>query len=74
MSYAIETASPLDRFLRLDEVLKHVPVCRSTLYNMINAGSFPKPIKLSKRLSVWRDSAVTAWMESLTNGQEQITD
>jgi prophage regulatory protein len=43
-----------DRLLRLGQVLSLFPVSRSTWYQGIATGRFPKPIKLSQRISAWR--------------------
>jgi prophage regulatory protein len=40
--------------LRLGQVLSLFPVSRSTWYQGIATGRFPKPIKLSQRISAWR--------------------
>src|SRR6476660_4840848 len=39
------------RVLRLKEVMKICGLARSSLYEMVNAGSFPQPIKLGGRAS-----------------------
>lgn len=49
---------------RAKDVLKFVPVCRSTLWNMVKDGKFPKPIKLSGKITAWRNADVLAWLEA----------
>ncbi len=39
-------------------------VKRSTLYDWLKAGTFPKPVALGGRLVGWRESDVTAWLDS----------
>lgn len=41
-----------------------VPVSSATLWRMVKAGSFPKPVKLSERCTAWRVEDVHAWMAS----------
>jgi len=45
-------------FIRLREVLKIIPVSKSTWYRGIQAGIYPKPVKLSKRVSAWKVSEI----------------
>lgn len=47
-------ASDADGFLRIKDVLRLVPVDRSTLWGWVKAGRFPSPIKLSPKCTVWR--------------------
>lgn len=61
--------SPGD-LLRLPEVLKRVPVARSTLWSWIREGRFPKPIKLGPMTRAWRASDVAAWMEQAGRDSE----
>ena len=39
-----------------------LPFSAPTLWRMAAAGTFPKPIKLSARVTCWRVSEVRAWM------------
>ncbi len=45
---------PETGFLRLPEVLKFIPVSKSTFWAGIKTGRFPKPQKISPRITVWR--------------------
>lgn len=55
---------PLCGFLRQAQVLALVPVSKSTLWRRVQAGSFPAPLKLSERVTVWRAEDVQAWMQA----------
>lgn len=52
------------RYLRLPEVVSLVGLSRSMLYQLIAAGRFPSPVRLSAHSSGWRSDAVRAWMDS----------
>ena len=41
-----------------------LPFSAPTLWRMVNAGKFPKPIKLSARITGWRVSEVRAWLSN----------
>lgn len=43
------------RFLRLPEVLKRIPVSKSTWWAGIRKGIYPRQIKLSERTSAWSE-------------------
>ena len=53
-----------DRIVRLREVAEIVGLARSTIYLRIKEGSFPKPISLGKRSVGWKESQITAWLDS----------
>jgi predicted DNA-binding transcriptional regulator AlpA len=39
-----------------------LPFSAATLWRNVAAGKFPKPVKLSQRVTCWRVSEVRAWM------------
>lgn len=41
-----------------------LPFSAPTLWRMVAAGTFPKPIKLSERVTAWNVGAVRAWMNA----------
>ena len=45
---------PETGFVRLDTILKLIPVGRTTWWNGVKSGRFPKPIKLGPRTTAWR--------------------
>src|SRR3546814_17420817 len=53
-----------DRILRLNTVLDRTGLSRSTLYRKVQAGTFPKQIRIAERCAGWRESAVNAWMRN----------
>lgn len=62
------------RFMRLSEILGDpstvpplvpiVPVCRSAWLAGVKSGIYPKPIKLSPRVVVWRASDIAELLNS----------
>jgi prophage regulatory protein len=52
----------LDGFLRLRTVLAITGLSRSTLYRRIQAGTFPRQVRIAERCVGWRQSAVDAWL------------
>lgn len=39
-----------------------LPFSAPTLWRMVKAGTFPKPTKLSERVTAWNVGAVRAWL------------
>jgi prophage regulatory protein len=49
------------RFIRLKEMLAICGKSRSSVYDAIKKGDFPKPVKLQGRSSAWIKSEVEQW-------------
>jgi len=57
------TMLPPTGFLRQPQVLGLVPISKSTLWRRVHAGTFPEPVKLSDRVTVWRVEDVRQWID-----------
>jgi len=55
-------ALPVSGFVRQWQVLRHIPFSKSTLWRRIQAKTFPQPIKLSERVTVWRAEQIRDWI------------
>ena len=53
--------------MRMPEVLRMVGLSRSTLWNMIHDGRFPRQIRLGPKSIGWRDTEVFVWIEEKLN-------
>lgn len=51
------------QLLRISDVSKKTTLAKSTLWLKIAQGQFPKPIKLSPAISVWKQSDIDAWID-----------
>lgn len=49
---------------RKKKVCERTTLPPSTLYELIAAGEFPRPVKISARSVAWRESEVDEWIES----------
>ena len=47
---------------RLPDVLNRVGYSRSTIYQLMAEGKFPKPINLGARAVAWLESDIDAWI------------
>jgi prophage regulatory protein len=50
------------RLLRLPEVRTRTGLSRSSVYRLVAAGTFPKPVKVSTATTTWIESEVDAWI------------
>lgn len=50
--------------LRLPAVKNRTGLSRSKIYELLESGSFPKPVKLSGRLNAWSDHEIDAWIKA----------
>lgn len=55
------------KLLRISDVANKTTLAKSTLWLKVARGQFPKPIKLSPAISVWKESDVDEWIESFCN-------
>jgi|SaaInlStandDraft_1057018.scaffolds.fasta_scaffold885033_1 prophage regulatory protein len=65
------TNLPQMKILKLKEVLELISISKSTLYNEINEGRFPEPIKLSRRSVGWLIEDVYNWRDKKKESQAQ---
>ena len=61
-------ALPETGFLRQPQVLAFVPISKSTLWRRIQARTFPEPLKLSQRVTVWRAEDIRRWIAQQSLG------
>ena len=54
----------LENVLRRDEVEKTTGLSRSTIYELMRRGEFPRPIKLSARAVGWLSSDIDGWLRT----------
>lgn len=59
-----ETKTRSVRFLRLQEVLRICGKSRSSIYDAISKGEFPRPVKIGANSSGWIDAEIEAWIRS----------
>ena len=57
-------------YLRLPQVLAAFPVSKSTWWNGIREGRYPKPVKLSANTTAWRVEDIRALIERVADEQK----
>lgn len=58
---------PETGFLRLPAILQIFPIGKSTWWQGVKDGRFPKPIKLGKRTTAWRVEDIKELIENCSN-------
>jgi predicted DNA-binding transcriptional regulator AlpA len=54
-----------DSFIRQKILLRdYVPFSAATLWRLVSAGKFPKPIRLANQIIAWRASDVREWSKN----------
>lgn len=56
----------LDRLIRVQEVIQLTGRCRTSIYEDMKCGRFPKSVKLGPRSVAWRLSSVQSWLDGLS--------
>ncbi len=53
------------RLIRIKEVMNKVGIARSTVWYLVKKGEFPRPRKVSPRVTVWVESEIDEFIEKL---------
>jgi prophage regulatory protein len=71
ITHSVFDALPDSAFIRESQLVRSpkrpetpapLPFSAPTLWRKVKAGTFPKPIKLSERVTAWNVGTVRAWM------------
>lgn len=55
---------PTTGYVRQSQLVPHIiPFSPATLWRKVKAGQFPRPIKLSERVTAWAVEDIRAWMQ-----------
>jgi len=63
---------PKTGLLRIKQVLRFVPVSRSHFWAGAKTGKYPKPIKLSERVTCWRAEDIWSLVEGFQSSPPSI--
>ena len=56
-----------ERLIRIPKVMEKTGLARSTVWLFVKNGKLPKPIKLSERVTVWKESEIIDYINSLAS-------
>lgn len=57
--------------IRLPDVIKKTTLSRSRIYAHMDAGKFPRPIKIGDGAVAWRESDIDQWIDKAFADQHQ---
>lgn len=64
----------MEKLLRVTQVSEALSIGKSTVWLYAKQGRLPKPIKLSERVSVWRESDIEVFVDSIVSGSANADD
>ena len=53
----------MEKYLRINEVVEMLSVGKSTVWAWVKESKFPRPIKLSEYVTVWKLSDIEEWVQ-----------
>jgi len=56
-------------FLRVKQVSEKVGIGKSTVWLWVKQNKFPKPLKLSPRVTVWDEDVIDKWLQQKIDKQ-----
>lgn len=62
----------MQNVLRRNEVEKATGLPRSTIYEKMAKGEFPKPIKLTAKSVGWLENEIIAWQKARIQQRDQV--
>jgi prophage regulatory protein len=62
MHTTISSATISERALRASDVCHQTGISRTHLYRLVGKGLFPSPVRISNRVTVWREADVQNWL------------
>jgi prophage regulatory protein len=60
--------------IRTTAVSKKTTLAKSTIWLKVSQGLFPKPIKLSPSIYVWKEADIDAWIDALASKDLEVSN
>ncbi|NQY20848.1 MAG: AlpA family phage regulatory protein [Campylobacteraceae bacterium] len=54
----------MNNYLRIKKVMKLTSIARSTIWLWVKENKFPKPIKISPKITVWEKDKIQEWIQN----------
>ena len=62
---AAESNLPDTGYIRIKQVLRYIPVSKSTWWAGIKTGRFPKPVRLGAKVTAWHVQDIRNYIDSV---------
>lgn len=56
----------VDRLLTMKELVRATTLSRASVYRLVEAGQFPRPIRIGPQRIAWKSSSIAEWMAQRT--------
>lgn len=63
-----------NKMLRMRHVVEYTGVSRCTIYRWMNAGTFPRSIRLGEQSVAWLEAEVDAWIQDRIDRSREATN
>lgn len=60
----------MSKLIRLKEVIDRIGLSRTTIYDMMKDGRFPRQVILGQRSVAWHEDAINQWIASRSSKNE----
>ncbi len=64
---SVNIQSSTSRLLRMKDVVKLTSLGQSTINLWVTQGKFPKPLKPSPTIKLWREQDISSWLSSISS-------
>jgi len=61
-----------EKYLRRPAVEEVTGLSRSTIYEMMDRGEFPRPIRIGRRAVAWPEGSVLSWLAARPTAQRGV--
>ena len=61
------------RYIRFKELRQRVPLGRTTIWNMIREGRFPRSRRIGKAAMAWLDTEVDEWIRKQAGSEDPFS-
>lgn len=61
----------IQKHYRRTEVEQITGLSRSSIYAMMDEGTFPRPVRMGKKAVAWPESILSEWLESRASANQQ---
>ena len=59
------------KLYRIGELTKVLSLSKSTIWKLTREKSFPQPSKLTDRITVWKDTDIHEWIDSIGESDDE---
>ena len=59
------------KLYRINELTKVLSLSKSTIWKLTREKSFPQPSKLTDRITVWKDTDIHEWIDSIGESDDE---